>query len=261
MSTQSKAIQANAANAAANAETAGFNRAVLCKLGGVAAVLIVLIALAEMAITFLPGGYTTTETVVDWFTLLQNNWFLGLRNLGLLNIVMVALGIPMTYALYGIHRDKNQAFAALALMISLIGTAVFYATNRAFPMLDLSVRYAVAATEAQRTIIEAAGQAMLSVGQSHTPGTFLAFALSEIGGILMAVVALRGKVFGRAAGLAGIVGYGFLFAFEILSSFAPSTHDAALILAMVGGLSNLAWYILAALRFFQLGQGDRGSAS
>jgi hypothetical protein len=261
MSAQSKANQANSANAVANAETAGFNRVVLCKLGSVAALLIVLIALAEMAITFLPGGNTATETVVDWFTLLQNNWFLGLRNLGLLNIVMVALGIPMTYALYGIHRDKNQAFAALALIISLIGTAVFYATNRAFPMLDLSVRYASAATEAQRTIIEAAGQAMLSVGQSHTPGTFLAFFLSEIGGILMAVVALRGKVFGRAAGLAGIVGYGFLFVFEILSSFAPSTHNAVLLLAMVGGLSNLAWYILAALRFFQLGQDDRGRAS
>ena len=251
MSTQSKAIQSSAANA----EAPESNRIMLCKLGGVAAVFIVLTALAEMAITFLPGGYTTAETVVDWFTLLQSNWFLGLRNLGLLNIVMVALGIPMTYALYFVHRDKNQAFAGLALMISLIGTAVFYATNRAFPMLDLSLRYAAAATEAQRAIIEAAGQAMLSVGQSHTPGTFLAFFLSEIGGILMGIVALRGKVFGRAAGWAGIVGYGFLFAFEILSSFAPSTHDAALILAMIGGIANLAWYILAAVRFFQLGQG------
>jgi len=240
---------------AVNVEAASFNRTGLCKLGGVAAALIVVTALAEMVITFLPGGYTTAETVVDWFTLLQNHWFLGLRNLGLLNIVMVALGIPMTYALYFVHRDKNQAFAALALMISLIGTAVFYATNRAFPMLDLSLRYAAATTAAQRTILEAAGQAMLSVGQSHTPGTFLAFFLAEIGGILMGVVALRGKVFSRATALAGIVGYGFLFAFEILSTFAPSTRDVAMILAMIGGVANLAWYVLVAVRFLQLGQG------
>jgi len=39
--------------------------------------------------------------------------------------------------------------------------------------------YPLATSEAQRTIIASAGQAMLSVGQSHTPGTFMAFFLSE----------------------------------------------------------------------------------
>lgn len=53
-------------------ETAVSNWKSLCKLGGVAALLIVVTALAEMAITFLPGGYTTVETVVDWFTLLHH---------------------------------------------------------------------------------------------------------------------------------------------------------------------------------------------
>ena len=241
-------------------KAAGSNWKSLYKLGGAAALLIVLTALVEIIITILPGGYTTSETVIDWFTLLQDNWFLGLRNLGLLNIVMTALGIPMFFALYTAHRKVNQTNAAVAMIVSFIGVAVFYATNRAFPMLDLSSRYAAATTEAQRTILEAAGQAMLSVGQSHTPGTFLAFFLSEIAGIMMAMVMLRGKVFSRAAAYAGILGFGLLFVFEILSSFVPSVQDAALILAMGGGLSSMAWYILIARRFFQLGLGDRGGA-
>ncbi|HEY6074999.1 MAG TPA: hypothetical protein VIV15_16875, partial [Anaerolineales bacterium] len=157
----------------------------LYPLGGAAALLILLTALAEIAITFLPGGYTTAETVTEWFTLLQDNWFMGLRNLGLLNIVMVAFGIPLYLTLYAAHRNTNKELAALAVILSYLGVAVFYATNRAFPMLDLSIRYAAATTEAQRTILEAAGQAMLAVGQSHTPGTFLAFFLSEIAGILI----------------------------------------------------------------------------
>jgi hypothetical protein len=241
---------------AADSELAESRSQSICKLGGAAALLIVLTALIEILITFLPGGYTTAETVIDWFVLLQNNPFLGLRNLGLLNIVMTALGIPMIFALYTVHRKGNQSFAALAMILSFIGVAVFYATNRAFPMLDLSVQYAAATSEAQRTILAAAGQAMLSVGQSHTPGTFLAFFLSEIAGILMAVVVLRGKVIKPAAAFAGMVGYGFLLIFEILSSFVPSSHNAILILAMMGGLSNMAWYILVARGLFQLGQAN-----
>lgn len=226
----------------------------LYKLGGAAALLIVLTAMAEIAITFFPGGYTVSETVLEWFTLLQNNWFLGLRNLGLLNIVMTALGIPMFFALYAAHRRVDQGFAALAMIIDFIGIAVFFATNRAFPMLELSIQHAAASTQAQRSMIEAAGQAMLSVGQSHTPGTFLAFFLMEIADILMSVVMLRAKVFSKAIAYLGMLGFGFLFVFDILSSFVPPLHDAILILAMIGGMASMVWYIVIARRFFQLAQ-------
>lgn len=235
-----------------NAQSADFQGASLYRMGGAAALLIVLTALLEILITFLPGGYISAETVVGWFTLLQKNWFLGLRNLGLLNIVMTAFGIPLYYVLYMAQRNSKQPYAALALIISLVGVAVFYATNRAFSMLDLSIRYTAAATEAQRTVLEAAGQAMLSVGLSHTPGTFLAFFLSEIAGILMSLVMLQGKVFSRATAWAGIGGFGLLLVFEIFSSFMPSTHGSILVLAMGGGLLSTAWYILTARRLFQL---------
>src|SRR5512147_1685959 len=92
----------------------------LYKLGGAAALGIVLTALIEILITFLPGGYTTSETVIDWFRLFQENWFLGLRNLGLLNIIMTALGIPMFFALYTAHRKVNQPYAALAMIFSFL---------------------------------------------------------------------------------------------------------------------------------------------
>ncbi len=231
----------------------------LFKLGGAAALLIVFTALAEIGITFLPGGYTTAGTVLEWFTLLQTNWFLGLRNLGLLNIIMTSLGIPMLYALYFAHKRVNPTFAALAWILSFLGDAIFYATNRAFPMLDLSVQYAAATTEARRAVLEAAGQAMLSVGQSHTPGTFLAFFFSELGGIAMSIVMLRGRLFSRATAYTGMVGFGFLLLFDVLSSFVPSLHDVILILAMFGGILSMVWYLLIARGLFQLGR--KGSLS
>jgi hypothetical protein len=227
-------------------------RARLFKLGSMAAMLIVITGLLEIVITFLPGGYFSADTVSEWFTLLQNNWFLGLRNLGLLNIVMTLLGIPMFLALYTSQRDVDRPYPALALILSLVGVAVFYSTNRAFSMLGLSQQYAAATTEAQRTILLAAGQAMLSVGESHTPGTFMGFFLSELAGILISIVMLRSGIFGKAAAYSGMIGFSLLLVYDICVSFLPALSGAALLFAMAGGLLSMAWYVLISRRLLSL---------
>jgi len=240
-------------NRVADAQVADAEWRSLYRIGAAAAVIVVLVALVEIIITFLPGGNTSSETVIDWFTLFKDNWFLGLRNLGLLNIVITVLGIPAFFALYAAHRRVNQVYAALAMIVSFIGVAVFLATNRAFPMLELSRQYAAATTDAQRSMLAAAGEAMLSVGQSHTPGTFLGFLLSEVAGITISVVMLRGRVFGRVTAYAGILAFALLLVHEICASFVPALSDVAMIIVMVGGILSMAWYILTARRLLQLG--------
>jgi hypothetical protein len=235
-----------------DSETVGSDWKSLYRLAGVAALAVVLTALSEIAITFLPGGNASSETVIDWFNLLQNNGFIGLRNLGLLNIIMTLLGIPITLALYAAHRRVNRPFATLALIISYLGVAAFFATNRAFPMLDLSRQYMTAATDVQRAAIVAAGQAMLSVGQSHTAGTFLAFFVSELGGLSMSAVMLKGRVFSKPAGYVGIVSYSAFLVFEVFASFITGLSSAAMIFAMIGGILSILWYVLIALRLFRL---------
>jgi hypothetical protein len=224
----------------------------LYRLGGAAALGTVLVGMIEIGITFLPGGNGTYKTVFDWFTLFQNNSFMGLRNLGLLNIFFNALALPIFFALYGAHRRTSQTLAALAMIISFVGVAVFYATNRAFAMLDLSHQYALATTEAQKAVLAAAGQAMLSVGQSHTPGTFMAFFLSESAGILISIVMLRDKLFSQVNAYVGILGFGCLLIFEIITSFVPALQSVAMILAMLGGILSMVWDILLARKLFQL---------
>jgi len=223
-------------------------------IGGAAALGQVLTAVSEIAITFLPGGNASSESVIDWFNLFQDNWFLGLRNLGLLNIIFTALGIPILLALYGALRRADKAYAALAAIIGFIGTAVFYATNRAFPMLALSREYAAASTEAQRALLAAAGQALLAVGESHTPGTFMGFFLTGSASIMMAFIMLRSQVFSKATAYAGFLGLGCLLVFDICASFAPVLFDTVMIVAMIGGISSMVWYILIARRLFQLGR-------
>jgi hypothetical protein len=224
------------------------------RLGAIAALLAVLFAVLEILITFIPGGERVSPellTVPLWFERLQANPLLELRNLGLVNIFLTSFGLLLSFALFAAHRKVNPGWAGLALVISAIGGAVFFATNRCFSMLALSNRYA-ATDEAQRAALVAAGEAMLAVGESHTPGTFLAFSLSLIASLLMAWVMLRGRVFSRATAYTGMVAFGFLLVFEVLSDFVPALFEAAMIFAMIGGIASLVWYSMVARRLLQL---------
>jgi hypothetical protein len=70
---------------------------------------------------------------------------------------------------------------------------------------------------------------------------------------------VRWKDFYRVAGamallilLAGLAGFGFTSIFFIIAAFVPSRFDLAMIFAMFGGLSLLAYQIMLVLRFFHL---------
>ena len=237
---------------AGNMEISGFGKRCVYRIGGIAALLTVAVGVGEMAINFLPGGSAPGETVVDWFTQLQSNCFIGLRNLGLINIFMVTLGIPTYFAPSMANRVENRSFGTLAMAISFIGAAIFFSTNLAFSMLELSSQYSQAATDAQRAMIESAGLVMLSVGRSHSPGTFVGFFLAEIAGILISVVMLKGKVFSKMAALSGITGFTLLMIFEVISSFVPSLNEFGMVIAMGGGILNVIWMILLGWKLIQL---------
>jgi hypothetical protein len=223
----------------------------LYKAAGAAAIVSVIVIILEAAITFLPGGNISPQTVVGWFELLQDNWFIGMRNLGLLNLIFIPLGVPTYLALYAAHKHTNKRYAALlAMIISFIGITVFLATNRALPMIELSRQYALAATDVQRSTLESAGLSMLSVGQSHVPGTFIGFFLGEAAGIIISVVMLKKRVFSRLSAIIGITGFLFMMINEFLMTFIPGMVNM-MIFAIGGGLLIVIWYIMLSIRFFQ----------
>lgn len=195
-----------------------------------------------------------TLRATDWFALFHNSWFSGLRDLGLLNVAEMVLAVPMLLAIYAAHRQVNQPYALLAVVLSLAGTAIYIANNAAIPMLVLGGEYTAAATDAQRSMLAAAGEAMLARGEDFTPGAFPGFILGELANLGIAFVMLRGRVFGKATACTGIAGIGLLTVYTIWATFIPAMHSAAMIVAMIGGPLSTAWYILIARRLFQLGK-------
>jgi hypothetical protein len=208
--------------------------------------------LAEVLIGFLPGvaGLTQrTVTVIDWFTVFQNHWFIGLRNLGLVNIIGAALLAPTVLAIFSALRRDNEAFAAFGAILFFVGMAVYIAGNRGFAMLSLSSQYASAATDAQKALLAAAGQAMLAEGQTRAGIPLIEFAC-----LVISLVMLRGKVFRKTTAYAGILGNVLLMVFEIVLAFVPRLVNVGLVIAGVGGLAIMTWYFLVGRRLLQLGR-------
>jgi hypothetical protein len=225
-------------------------------LAGGAALAIVLIALLDIVLTFVPGMATPDPghaTAAEWFAILQANWFLGLRGLGFWNVLTVTLMVPVFLALWAAHRRTHDAYAALATAVLVIGAAVYVANNPALAMLSLSYQHAAAASEAERALLAATGQALLARAEDFTAGSFLGFLLPLKAEILMALVLLRGGVFGQAAGWTGLLGCGLLLVFTTWATFVPVGYGIAMLVAAVGGLLTMAWLVLIARRLFQIG--------
>ncbi len=65
---------------------------------------------------------------------------------------------------------------------------------------------------------------------------------------------LRGEVFGKWTGLTGLVGFGLMSVFFILTAFVPSQYNTAMLIAAPGALFMIAYQIMLSRRFFQLGR-------
>ena len=223
-------------------------------MGGITALLALAGTLTDIAITMIPGWGVASvpDTTQAWLTQFQTNTLLAMRNLDLLNLIIVIIQIPMFLALYGAHRRTRQDYASLALIVVLIGTVVFITNNAALPMLALSRQYADASTDAQRIIIEAASVALLVRGAHGSLGVFTGFFLSSLGTLLMGLAMLKGNVFARSTAWVGLVGITLLMVYVVGSTFMTDPGVAMMAIALPGGVLMMIWNVLVARELFRL---------
>lgn len=189
-----------------DAETADSRWNWLYRIGGAAALLSVVIVPIQIVVFI---ASPPPSTVADWFALFQNNKLLGLLAFELLFVVDAALGIPTILALYIALRRASESFMAIALALGLVATVALITARPAFEMLYLSGQYAAATTEAQRSMLLAAGEAMRAVfyGTAFNASNVLA----NINLLIVPLVMLRSSIFGKATAyigiLAGILGF------------------------------------------------------
>lgn len=246
-----------------NAETQDSTWKGLYQVGGAAALIAALLFRRNLGTEFMllrdvgiinVGPATQPSTVMDWFTLLQNNKLLGLALLNFFDMVNYALVGLIFLALFAALRRANKSFVAIAATVGFVGIAVYLASNQAFSMLSLSDQYSAATTDTQRAMFLAAGQATLAIHNNagyEGTGIYMSFFLVSVAGLIISAVMLRSNIFGKVTAYVGLLANGFGLSYYITLAFAPAMVALPL---SISALFLLTWYILIGRRLFQLGK-------
>ena len=227
------------------------------RVAGVLALLIVLAGLTDAATSMgVEAQANNTIQISTWFTLFQTNRFEAFSRLGVINMLTLSLSIPIYLAFNQAFRKERPLLTAFASLLFFIGTAVYLSSNTVFALFSVSQQYS-AASAAQKLVLEVAGQSLLQQGADLTSGTVLGLLMTQMAGLIITGAMASGKVFGKWIGWAGLMGYGIMTVFFILTAFLPNQYGMAMMVAAPGALIMIAYQIMLAMKFFQLGAAER----
>jgi hypothetical protein len=218
----------------------------LHRFGGMAALAVLVLIPVQMVVFFL---WPLPSSVIGWFTLFHDNALVGLLDMDLLLIVDYLLLIGVFSALWASLRRVNESLMAIALILQLVATATYLASTVAFEMLTLSNQYAVATTEVERSILLAAGQAMLATWQGTAFD--VSYVLSALAILTVSAVMLRSHhLFSKTTGYAGLSA-------GVLGLVPPTAGTIGVILSIVSLVPMVIWLALIAQRLLRSGPLER----
>jgi hypothetical protein len=219
----------------------------LCWTGGIAALILIVYSLATIVQLLVLGGQPATAA--EAFRLLQNNRIVGLLRLDLPTVVVMPLYYFLFFGLFAALRRTDRANAILSTALAFVGVTLVLATPTALSMLSLSQKYAAATTEATRTQLLAAGEAILATDIWHGTGAIMGGVLVQSGAVLISLVMLRSSVFGKATAYLGIIMHGLDLVHIVSGIFLPVS---GIVLMAIAGPLYPIWFFLVGRRLFQL---------
>ena len=237
-------------NEGLNFETSDLAYKSLSKLGGVASLIVALLTLLEVVVL---AFYPQPGTVESWFKLFQSNKLIGILDYWGLEIIMYLLFILVFLAIYVVLRKINKSLMAIAITLALLGIGIFLATNNPFSMLSLSNQYALATSEAGRSTILAAGQAMLANTSQRAVGGFnMGLFLVSVAGLIISLVMFKSVSFSKATANIGVLAYGLSLT-DYLREALTSSAFVTLLVIVPYTLLLMVWFVLVGLRLYELG--------
>jgi len=210
------------------------------RVGAVAAIIMAVFIPLQIIIYILKPP---PDSVEGWYALFRENSLIGLLDMDLLLIVdQILLGL-IILALYLAVRRRQPSLMTLGLVLTLVGTAAYFASTGAFEMLSLSNQYRSATAADQQTVLLAAGHMVMANWQGTAFD--VGYVLAGIALLLIAIAMLRSSIFGKAVAIVGLL-------LGILSLLPPTAGLAGMIFSLASLLPLEIWIILIARKLFQV---------
>jgi hypothetical protein len=213
----------------------------LYKIGAVAALIsVVIIPLSIIAFFVWPLWPDNILAVI------QDDWLSGLMGLDFGYLISNVFAIPFFLVLYVTLKEVDEGWALIALTLGLLGLVCLVPARPIPEIFALSDQYAAAATEAERAIYLAAGEAMLT--HFHGIAYHAHYVLGSASLLISSFLMLRSHTFGKATAYVGIV--------TNIVVFGLYVPQVGVWISMLSVLGYLIWYILIARKLIQLGWGS-----
>ncbi|MGC1131533.1 MAG: DUF4386 family protein [Nitrososphaeraceae archaeon] len=164
---------------------------------------------------------------------------MGFINVDLLLIADYVFVVIVFLALWAALRRVNESLMAIALILLFISAATYFASTVAFEMLSLSSQYMAASTDAQMSIILAAGHAMLAIWQGTAFD--ISYILAAFATLIVSAVMLRSHLSGRTTAYAGIMA-------SLLMFVPASAGTIGLVFSLLSLVPYAVWLALPARR-------------
>ena len=201
--------------------------------GGIIAATFMVIMIPVQIAFFLIWPHPTN--IVDWFNLFNNSWIIGLMSFDFLYMLSMIASIFLYIALFFALFERQKSLSLFALIIGLIGLAIYFPSNTSIEMLATSRQYLNASTEYNKEIFIASGQTLLSIWKGTAYSVY--YVLNGIALILFFLAMLKNTNFRKSTTYIGLTS-GFLMT-------VPAT--AGVIGMTMALLSLLPWSIFSIL--------------
>lgn len=221
----------------------------LCRVAGVAALLLLAYSLATMVQMVALGGQPTSAQQA--FDLLEHHRLVALLRLDLPTIVAMPLYYLIFLGLWAALRRAAPAMATIAALFAFAGNTLVLATPTALSLIPLSDRYAAATADAARAQLLTAGETLMAMDMWHATGAIVGGVLLECGAVLISLAMLRGGVFSRTTAWLGIAMHTLDLAHIVAGRALPV---AGVVLMALAGPLYPVWLWLVGRRLLELGK-------
>lgn len=180
--------------------TEEFNWRIFYKTGGIAALVIVCLIPIQIIIF---SVFPPPETTIGWFELFHANWILGLLSLDFLYYINNSLLALVYLGLFAVLRKTDFAISLIAIVIGLIGIAVYYTSSVGFEMLSASKQYFSTQSIEFKQQLLAVAQGLILRYKGTAFDVYYVF--NAIALILISKTMLKSKHFTRPTAIWGLI--------------------------------------------------------
>jgi hypothetical protein len=230
-----------------------FNWKNLYTIGGISALVQLAAVLASIVIMVVFGP--RPASAAEFFAIQQENPLAALlRGDFVLMFFLLGAYFGTFPALWWNLRHISPLAATFATLFTGIAVALSFSSESTFALYHLGNLYQAATTDAARSQLLAAGEAVLAAGWWYSSGSYMTGILLQGSGVMISLVMLKSKDFSKVTAISGLLGNALDLIQHLLHPFAPSI---AVPIQMFMGIFYFVWFPMLARDFFKLSKGKR----